>query len=75
LMYLVNVNPQNGQLVSARLVPMRMRRFRLERVSASDAKSVCNLLNELGEESGTGTRLEDDNRLILEWPRTRGQLG
>ena len=75
LIYLVNVDPQNGQLVSARLVPMQMRRFRLERVSVSDAKSVCNLLNELGKDSGTGARLEDDNRLILEWPRTRRQLG
>ena len=30
LMYLVDLDLRNGQLVSARLVPMRMRRFRLE---------------------------------------------
>lgn len=67
LMYLVDVDPQSGQLVSARLVPMRMRRFRLERVPASDTKWLCNLLNELGVQFSTGARLEKDNSLMLEW--------
>lgn len=66
-MYLVDVDPQTGQLVSARLVPMHMRRFRLERVSDSDTKWLCNFLNELGAQFGTGARLERDNSLILEW--------
>jgi poly-gamma-glutamate synthesis protein (capsule biosynthesis protein) len=68
LMYLVDLNPDTGELMSARLVPMQLRRFRLERVSRSDAKWVCNLLNELGEQFGTGARLEEDNSLLLEWP-------
>src|SRR5437660_3999281 len=67
LMYLVDVDPQSGQLVSARLVPMHMRRFRLERASASDAKWLCNLLNELGKPFTTQTRFSEDNSLMLEW--------
>src|SRR5438128_5301546 len=67
LMYLVDVDPQSGQLVSARLVPMHMRHFRLERASASDAKWLCNLLNELGKPFTTQTRFSEDNSLMLEW--------
>jgi poly-gamma-glutamate capsule biosynthesis protein CapA/YwtB (metallophosphatase superfamily) len=69
LMYLVNVDPQNGQLVSGRLVPLQMRRFRLERAWAADAKWLCNLLNELSVQFGTGARLEKDNSFTLEWAR------
>jgi poly-gamma-glutamate synthesis protein (capsule biosynthesis protein) len=47
LMYLVELNSDNGELIAARLVPLQMRRFRLERASAADAKWLCNLLNEL----------------------------
>ena len=67
LMYLVELDPSNGTLISARLVPMQMRRFRLKRASAADAKWLCNLLNELGERFGTTLRLEEDNSLTLEW--------
>ena len=69
LMYLVDVHLQSGQLVSARLVPMHMRRFRLERVPASDAKWLCNLFNALGQPFATQTRLTEDNTLILDWRR------
>jgi poly-gamma-glutamate capsule biosynthesis protein CapA/YwtB (metallophosphatase superfamily) len=67
LMYLVELDSDSGELIAARLVPMQMRRFRLERASAADAKWVCNLLNELGERLGTALRLEEDNSLTLDW--------
>ncbi|HEX3620104.1 MAG TPA: hypothetical protein VHU16_07005, partial [Candidatus Udaeobacter sp.] len=57
----------NGELIAARLVPMRMRCFQLQRASAVDARWLCNLLNELGKQFGTGARLEEDNSLMLEW--------
>jgi len=66
-MYLVDLDSQSGQLVSARLVPMHMRRFRLERTSASDAHWMCDLLNELGAPFGTRARLNKDNSMMLEW--------
>jgi poly-gamma-glutamate synthesis protein (capsule biosynthesis protein) len=68
LMYLLELDHYAGELTNARLVPMQMRRFRLERAPASDAKWLCNLLNELGKRFGTGARSEEDNSLMLQWP-------
>jgi poly-gamma-glutamate synthesis protein (capsule biosynthesis protein) len=67
LMYFIELYSETGALTSARLVPMQMRRFRLEHASASDAKWLCNLLNEVGKQFGTGARLAEDNSLTLEW--------
>src|SRR6266513_5202209 len=63
LMYLIDLDSRNGQLMSARLVPMQMRRFRLERAPAADSEWLSNLLNKLG----TAVRLETDSTLTLEW--------
>jgi hypothetical protein len=46
---------------------MRMRRFRLERVSAADAEWLCALLNTLGAPFANEARLDEDNGLTLEW--------
>jgi len=67
LMYLIELDSRNGELIAVRLVPLRMRRFRLERVSTVDAEWLCNLLNQLGKPLSTGVTLEKDNSLILEW--------
>src|SRR5439155_8496045 len=53
LMYLVELESTTGEVINARLVPMQMRRFRLERASTADAKRMCNLMSELGERFGT----------------------
>jgi poly-gamma-glutamate capsule biosynthesis protein CapA/YwtB (metallophosphatase superfamily) len=68
LMYLIEIDSYNGELIRARLAPMRMRQFRLGRASAADAEWLCNFLNELGAQFSTTARLEQDNRLTLEWP-------
>ena len=65
LMYLVEFDSDNCELISLRMVPLQMRRFRLERALGSDAKWVCNLLNQLGEQFGTAARLEEDNSLTV----------
>ena len=67
LMYLLELDHDTGELTNARLVPMQMRRFRLERAPASDAKWLCNLLNELGKRFGTVLRLAEDYSLTLAW--------
>jgi poly-gamma-glutamate capsule biosynthesis protein CapA/YwtB (metallophosphatase superfamily) len=67
LMYLIGLDSCSGELITVRLVPMRMRRFRLERTSAADAEWLCDLLNELGKPFKTGARLEKDSSLMLEW--------
>jgi poly-gamma-glutamate synthesis protein (capsule biosynthesis protein) len=67
LIYLVRVEPQHGRLVEARLVPMQVRRFRLERASEADARWLCDLLNELGAPYGTQVQLEGDTSMSLRW--------
>lgn len=67
LMYLIEIDSLNGELITARLAPMRMRQFRLERASAADSEWLCNLQNELGAQFSTGARLEKDNSFTLEW--------
>ena len=67
LMYLVKVNAQNGALLEVRLVPMQSRRFRLNRVSKTDAQWLCDLLNDLGSQFATQARLDDDNSIALRW--------
>jgi poly-gamma-glutamate capsule biosynthesis protein CapA/YwtB (metallophosphatase superfamily) len=66
LMYLVELDSRSGELITARLVPMRMQRFRLERASSTDAEWLCNLLNELGVPLRTRCRLEKGNVLAVE---------
>jgi poly-gamma-glutamate capsule biosynthesis protein CapA/YwtB (metallophosphatase superfamily) len=67
LMYLVELDSRNGESIAARLVPMRMRRFRLERASVADAEWLCDLLNALGKPFKTAARLEKHGSLMLEW--------
>jgi poly-gamma-glutamate synthesis protein (capsule biosynthesis protein) len=68
LLYLVELDSDSGELIAARLVPMQMRRFRLERASAADARWLCDLLNKLGAKFDTRVKLQNDNSLKLEWP-------
>jgi poly-gamma-glutamate synthesis protein (capsule biosynthesis protein) len=67
LMYLVDVDPRQGRLLNARLIPMRLRRFRLNRASAEDSQWLCDLLNRLGAPFDTRTRLNNDHSLTLQW--------
>ena len=67
LAYLATVDPRRGRLVGVRLVPMQVRKFRLNRASDADAKWLCDLVSELGAPSGTRAQLESDNSLTLRW--------
>jgi poly-gamma-glutamate capsule biosynthesis protein CapA/YwtB (metallophosphatase superfamily) len=67
LMYLVELDSNNGELIAAHLVPMRMRRFRLERASVADTEWLCDRLNQLGKPFRTGARLDKESSLMLEW--------
>jgi poly-gamma-glutamate capsule biosynthesis protein CapA/YwtB (metallophosphatase superfamily) len=64
LMYLIDVDPQ-GRTERARLVPMRMIRFRLIRATEVDSTWLCGLLNTLGSCFRTCVELEDDGRLTV----------
>ncbi len=67
LMYLVKVDPVQGKLVEARLVPMQVKRFRVNRASEADARWLCDLLNSLGRQFGTRVQLEGDNSITVHW--------
>jgi poly-gamma-glutamate capsule biosynthesis protein CapA/YwtB (metallophosphatase superfamily) len=67
LMYLPMVDLRQGRLVEARLVPLRARQFRLNRVSTADAQWLANLLNQLGRRFGTRVQMEGDNSMTLGW--------
>jgi poly-gamma-glutamate capsule biosynthesis protein CapA/YwtB (metallophosphatase superfamily) len=67
LMYLIELDSRSGELITARLVPIQMRRFRLERASATDAKWLCNLFNELGAKFSTRAKPQSDDSLVVEW--------
>jgi poly-gamma-glutamate capsule biosynthesis protein CapA/YwtB (metallophosphatase superfamily) len=66
LMYFVEFDSQSGRLVSARLVPMQMRRFRLAHAADADAHWLCSLLNNLGARFRTQVRLAEDSSIMLE---------
>jgi poly-gamma-glutamate capsule biosynthesis protein CapA/YwtB (metallophosphatase superfamily) len=65
LMYLPAIDPRRGQLVEARLVPLRVARFRLNRGAEADAEWLCDLLNRLGVPLGTRGELAPDHTLTL----------
>jgi poly-gamma-glutamate capsule biosynthesis protein CapA/YwtB (metallophosphatase superfamily) len=67
LIYLVKVDPRQGQLVELRLVPLQVRRFRLNRASAADAQWLSMLLNRLGGPFATHVQRESDHSLTLQW--------
>jgi poly-gamma-glutamate synthesis protein (capsule biosynthesis protein) len=67
LMYLATLDPQDGRLLEARLVPLQIQRFRLNRAPAQDANWLCNLLNRVGTSAGTRVQMEDDGRMSLVW--------
>lgn len=60
-MYLVDIAPAQGRVVAVRLVPMQIRRFRLQRTSPADARWLCDLLSRIGSPA----RLQSDNSITL----------
>jgi poly-gamma-glutamate synthesis protein (capsule biosynthesis protein) len=66
LLYLVRIDPQGGDLDELRLVPLQVKRFRLNRASKVDAGWLCDLLNRLGAPFGTRVRLEADASMTVE---------
>jgi poly-gamma-glutamate capsule biosynthesis protein CapA/YwtB (metallophosphatase superfamily) len=67
LIYLARVDPLLGRLAEVRLIPVRVRRFRLNRASEADAKWLRDLLNQLGAPFGTHVQLEADTSMTVRW--------
>lgn len=67
LMYFVSLDTRSGELTRLRMIPMRMRRFRLNRASAEEAGWMAATLDR--ESKGFGSRVgrEADQSLGLRW--------
>jgi poly-gamma-glutamate synthesis protein (capsule biosynthesis protein) len=72
LMYFIDIDPATGTLVNLRMVPMHIRRFRLNRASGDDASWLKNVLNREGRKFGTWAEFGTDNSLALRWKESHG---
>ncbi len=70
LMYLLTVNSKTGELAEMRLVPLQMRRFRLNYPKNSDIHWITERLNREGKKFGTGVELRDKEGLVLRWDKS-----
>jgi poly-gamma-glutamate synthesis protein (capsule biosynthesis protein) len=68
LMYFLNVDPASGKLLRLWMVPLQMRRFRLQRASAKDTRWLRDRLDREVRRVGGGARVEEGNEgLELRW--------
>lgn len=65
LMYLAAVDPSDGNLISLRMTPTKIKHFKVNRASENDAMWLKEALNREGERFGTGAEMEEDKRLTL----------
>lgn len=67
LMYLPAVSAGDGALRRLRLVPFRIRRFRLQRASHDESGWLAGMLSREGDRYDTRVELDADDTLVLEW--------
>jgi len=69
LMYLPELEAGSGRLIQLELAVMQIRRFRVGRASAADARWLCAVLDREGRRFGTRALRGTDNRIEIAWPR------
>ncbi|GAB3200916.1 poly-gamma-glutamate synthesis protein (capsule biosynthesis protein) [Pontibacter aydingkolensis] len=67
LMYFPNIDPVTGQLKSLKMVPMQVRKFKLNYASTSDTKWLQGTLNRECNKLGTSVKLNQDGSFFLSW--------
>lgn len=73
LMYFAGIKPSTGKLVQFQMAPTQIKHFRVNRTSRDDALWLAHTLNREGRRFGTRVKLDEDNRLILFWDRSRNE--
>jgi poly-gamma-glutamate capsule biosynthesis protein CapA/YwtB (metallophosphatase superfamily) len=63
LLYFPLLDPATGEIVRFEIVPMRMRRFRLQRATADEAAWLAATLDRNSRRMGARARLRDDGRI------------
>ncbi len=66
LMYFAELN-ESGKLLSLEMLPMKIKRFRLNRAAKKDVSWLEKMLNREGAKFGTRIKKVKDKSLILEW--------
>jgi poly-gamma-glutamate synthesis protein (capsule biosynthesis protein) len=66
LMYFPRLDSATGQLIDLKMTPLQIKRFRLQRVSRTDARWLRDTLNRYSGQFGTQVGLSEDNRLYLQ---------
>jgi poly-gamma-glutamate capsule biosynthesis protein CapA/YwtB (metallophosphatase superfamily) len=67
LMYFLDVDPASGRLLRLWMIPMQIRRFRLNHASAEDARWLREVLEREGRRLGSGVQARADGSLELCW--------
>jgi poly-gamma-glutamate capsule biosynthesis protein CapA/YwtB (metallophosphatase superfamily) len=67
LMYFVSMDVANGRLATLRLLPTRIRKFRVDRATVSGTHWLRETLNREGERFGTSVGEGEDQTMVLRW--------
>ena len=65
LMFFPSLDPATGRLTALQMTPMQIRRLRLHRTSAEDARWLCDTLNRISASFATRVTLSTDQALTL----------
>ncbi|MFC2115890.1 CapA family protein [Bacteroidota bacterium] len=65
LMYFVSMDPVTGKLVSLRMVPTQIRKFKVNLAERADVKWLLDVLNRESKRFGTRIELQEDNSFQL----------
>lgn len=66
LMYFARLDPGSGQLLGLEMVPMRMKRFQLQRATAEERRWLGEVLNREGKTFNTHVVEGSENNLLLQ---------
>lgn len=67
LMYFLDIDPSRGKLIKLQLVPLQIKRYRLNKTSQEDAVWLKNTLHREGRQFNTRVELNKDGTLALRW--------
>ena len=67
LIYFVDVDPANGELVALEMMPLEIRRFQLNRASGEDTNWLQRILDRECQKFGVRVTLNPTGRLALSW--------
>lgn len=67
LMYFPTINPENGTLISVKIVPLQIKNFKLNYTTKNDVKWIQKILNREGKTLGTSVKLNDAGDFWLQW--------